>query len=204
MKRKGAYIFMLLFFCQLLSAGGGPLFARLHPGVEWGVSPSLASFHHFNYLDESIGFRINDEGWTYPHQMNAFVLASLTFDLGKKSDICLLSGYMGLYKGRRTVPLVCRTTFYTKGKDKDGFTLFADAGMSARKNEESLKMMELGAGYHIVLAPRSSLEIRLGSRLASDRPDVWDPIEEAYISAHNIMRNDAWYYALNISIGLSF
>ncbi len=204
MKRLHAYILVFLLSCQPLIAGGETFLSRFHPGIEWGFSPSLASYHHFNYLDESIGFRIDDEGWTYPDCMNAFFLASISFDLGRKTGLSLLSGYHGVDKDRRMVPLLLRTDIYPKGKDRDGFILFSDLGVSLRSKQISSNQFQLGSGYSIVLTPHSSLVFRLGARIVYDTPDVWDPIEEEYISARNIKRNDAWYYALNIGVGLYF
>ena len=204
MKKTHAYIIAILLCCQALHAGGGSFLQRLHPGVEWGFSPSLANYHHYNYLDESIGYRINDEGWTYPYHLNAFILAGVTVDLSSRLDLSVLSGYQGVDINRRTVPLLWRASYFFCGKDRDGFLLFGDAGVFLRKRQKYGRQLEAGAGYLISLTPHSSITFRIGGRVVYDRPDVWDPIEEEYISTRNIKRNDAWYYALNLGIGLFF
>ena len=165
MKRLCPYLLALMLCCQSLNAGGGSFLQRFHPGIEWGFSPMPAEYHHYNYLDQSIGFRINDKGWSYPCHLNAFILAGVSFDLSPRIDIAVLSGYKNQKYGRQT---------------------------------------EAGAGYMLTLAPHCSLVFRIGGRVVYDRPDVWDPIEEEYISARNIKRNDAWYYALNLGVGLYF
>ena len=97
-----------------------------------------------------------------------------------------------------------RLSYYLKEKKEDGLLFFTDAGMAVRNNEKDFRQYCLGTGYNIALTPHSSLVFRMCGRIAYDRPDVWDPIEEEYISARNIKRNDAWYYALNFSIGICF
>ena len=57
MKRFSAILLILLSSLTVF-AGGGDFMRRFHPGVEWGMSLTPATFHHYNYLDESIGFRI--------------------------------------------------------------------------------------------------------------------------------------------------
>lgn len=204
MKRLCSYLLALMLCCQSLNAGGGSFLQRFHPGIEWGFSPMPAEYHHYNYLDQSIGFRINDKGWSYPCHLNAFILAGINFDLSPRIDIAVLSGYQGISVQRRTVPLIGRVSYYFCGKEKDGFLVFGDAGLFLRKSQKYGRQTEAGAGYLLTLAPHCSLVFRIGSRVVYDRPDVWDPIEEEYISARNIKRNDAWYYALNLGVGLYF
>ena len=67
-----------------------------------------------------------------------------------------------------------------------------------------MNQSQLGAGYSMVLSEGSRLCFKVGFRVAYDRPDVWDPIEEEYVSADNIRCNDAWYCAFKFGVSLSF
>ena len=203
MKRAIAYLAALLL-CLSATAGGRDFLRRLHPGLEWGYTLTATTYQHFNYLDPSIGYRINDQGWTYPPRSNAFILGSLTFDLSDRFSLGLLSGYEGIDRMRRTIPLLCRGSFYPRGRDEDGVYFFSDLGLNLSHPEAGGNQMQIGTGYNIFLAPRCALAFLAGGRVTYDRPDVWDPIEEEYIPKRNIKRNDAWYFALNIGVALKF
>lgn len=204
---KKWFVFILSIMLGTASiAGGRPFHDRLHPGLEWGYSITVASYHHFNYLDESIGFRINDEGWEPESVSNAFVLGSVTVDFSDFVSLSLISGYEGLNRRVRAIPVSARLNYALRGFDTDGFSLYAGGGMLfiSDKTKRRGKQLELGAVYNIVLAPHASVGFKLGARAVTDRPDVWDPISEEFISERNIKRKDASYYALNLGIMLSF
>ena len=203
MKRAIAYLAALLL-CLSANAGGKDFKSRLHPGLEWGYTLTATSYQHFNYLDPSIGYRISDRGWTAPARSNAFILGSLTFDITDRFSLGLISGYEGIDRLRRTVPLLCRGSFYLKGRETDGVYFFSDLGLNLSHPEARGNQMQIGSGYNIFLVPRCMLGFQIGGRVTYDRPDVWDPIEEEYIPKRNIKRNDAWYCALNFAIPLRF
>ncbi len=203
MKRLTILLSAILFSLSAF-AGGGGWFGRFHPGVEWGMSLTPASFHHYNYLDESIGFRINDEGWDYNTKLGAFILGSVSFDVTRSFSIGLLSGCQGVEKGRRIVPLITRLSFYLSSWEDDSFFVYTDLGIALDDLSRKCNLSQIGGGYRMSLTPAYSLCFRVSSRVVFDNPDVWDPIEEDYISERNIKRNDAWYCALNIGFSLEF
>ena len=202
--KRALILFATLLLCLSANAGGKEFLRRLHPGVEWGYTFTATTYQHFNYLDPSIGFRINEEGWTTPPKSNAFVLGSLTCDVTNKLSISLLSGYQGIARGCRTVPVLCRVNYYLHGMDTDGFYLFSDMGYNFCRPNSKGNQLQIGSGYSFYIAPHTSVAIVLGSRVVFDRPDIWDPIEEAYIPQKDIKRNNAWYCALNLGIALKF
>lgn len=202
MKRLCTLMFILL--CLPAMAGGGGFLGRFHPGIEWGMSITPASFHHYNYLDESIGFRINDEGWTYDTKLGAFVLGSVAFDITRTFRVGILSGLQGVERNRRIVSLVSRLSFYLSGTDDDGIFVYTDVGLALNEMKKKCNYAQIGSGYRLLLTPSYSLSFRVSSRIVYDRPEVWDPIEEEYISERNIKRNDTWYCALNLGFSLEF
>ena len=205
MKKTAAFI-MLLFLSLTSHAGGRAFLDRFHPGIEWGYSATPARYHHFNYLDESIGFRIDEEAWENDCVSNAYFLGKLSFDISRSLRISAISGYEGVDTGVCTIPLSGRMEYAFSGFGTDGFLVFGGAGaafISANTSRQG-KRFEIGVGHRYTLAPHTSLGIRVGGRMITDKPDVWDPISEQYISERNIKRNDARYYALEIGIELSF
>ena len=203
MKRLVAIILAMILSLPAI-AGGGAFLSRIHPGIDWGMSLTPASFHHYNYLDESIGFRINDEGWDYSTPLNAFVLGSVSFDVTRTFNIGILSGWQGVEHGIRIIPLITRFSFYLSGIDNDSIFVFTDLGLALNELKKKCNYAQIGGGYRLLLTPAYSLSFRMSGRVVYNRPDVWDPIEEDYISERNIKRNDAWYCALNIGFSLEF
>lgn len=201
---KRLCLLLLILLCLPAMAGGGGFLGRFHPGIEWGMSITPASFHHYNYLDESIGFRINDEGWTYDTKLGAFVLGSVAFDITRTFRVGILSGLQGVERNRRIVSLVSRLSFYLSGTDDDGIFVYTDVGLALNEMKKKCNYAQIGSGYRLLLTPSYSLCFRVSSRIVYDRPEVWDPIEEEYISERNIKRNDTWYCALNLGFSLEF
>ena len=203
MKRTLALLSAILL-CLSAKAGGKEFLRRLHPGLEWGYSLTAATFCHFNYLDPSIGFRINEKGWSSMAQSNAYVLASVGYNINDRLMLSLLSGYQGIDRGIHSVPILARADYYLSGMDTDGFYVFSDIGVNLGRPNSLGNQMQVGSGYSFYMAPHCSVAVVIGARAVYDRPDIWDPVEEAYIPKHNIKRNDAWYCAFNMGINLKF
>lgn len=203
MKRAFTLLSALLL-CLSASGGGKEFLHRIHPGLEWGYTLTYATYQHFNYLDPSIGFRIDEKGWTAPPSSNAFILGSICYDLSEYLSVSLISGYQGISKNCRSIPVLCRAHFYLSGMYTDGFFILYDFGVNLGRPNNYGNQIQLGTGYSFVLTPHSSIALNMGLRVVYDCPDIWDPIEEHYIPEHNIRRNDAWYCALNMGIALKF
>ncbi|MBR4822107.1 MAG: hypothetical protein IKZ71_03065 [Bacteroidales bacterium] len=206
MKKLFTYFCALLICAQSLSAGEKDFFSRFHPGLEWGYTATCFNYHHFNYLDKSIGFRISDKDWESRYNTNAFVYGTLDFDLFRTVSTSILLGFEGIDRGRQIIPLLGRVSYHPEGLDNDGIFIFLDGGIAIknRENDKYVNQSQLGAGYSMVLSEGSRLCFKVGFRVAYDRPDVWDPIEEEYVSADNIRCNDAWYCAFKFGVSLSF
>ena len=203
MKRMST-LFAALLLCLSAAGGGKEFLRRIHPGIEWGHTLTAATYQHYNYLDPSIGFRINEEGWLAPPASNAYILGSISYNISETLSFSLLSGYQGISKGRRAVPVLCRAYYYFTGMQSDGFYFTYDFGVNLLATGGHGNQLQLGTGYSMVLTPRCSVGLFASVRAVYDQPDIWDPIEEEYIPEQNIRRNDAWYCALNIGVALKF
>lgn len=193
-----------ILICLSASAGGKEFLRRLHPGIEWGYTLTATTYQHFNYLDPSIGFRINDKGWINIPKSNAFVLGSVSLDVSDKISVALLSGFQGIARNCRSIPVSARVNYYFSRMDSDGFYAFSDIGIDLGRPNGIGNQGQIGSGYSFYMSPRCAVALIAGARVVYDRPDIWDPIEESYIPKHNIKRNDAWYCALNMGIALRF
>lgn len=207
MKRFLPLICMILALLPAPDCGArGGLFSGIHAGVEWGASKNVYDFHHYNYLDEYIGFRIDDRGWELSSQGNAFLMGSLGFDLSRSLNFRILCGWEGISAGRRVVPLAARLSYHPRSVSRDGVFYYAEGQTAVfrRDRRREVKGACAGAGYRFALTPHIALDFQAGVRVMYDEPDVWDPLVEEYISERNVKLSQALYSALNVTIALVF
>ena len=204
--RKIAVIALLMLSVLPTRAESRRFIQNLHPVLEWGYTSTFCAYHHFNYLDEYIGFRIDDKGWDYSYHSNAYVLASIGFDLIPELNLRVSSGFQGIYHDRRVVPLVGRLSYYPHCTWDDGIFVFAEGEVVLTRNDRyrNISGYQLGTGYRFSLTSHSALDFHVGARVVYDEPDVWDPLEEGYISERNIKLSNGLYFALDFGISLVF
>lgn len=206
MKRFCIYLTVIFLSVLSVRAESRRFLQTLHPGIEWGYTATAFSYHHYNYLDEYIGFRIDDKGWDYTYHSNAYVLGTLGFDIIPELNLRVSCGFQGISKDRRVIPLIGRLSYFPDCTWEDGVFFFTEAEvvLSAQDRYRNITGGQAGTGYRFTLTPRTALDFHIGARIVYDEPDVWDPLEEGYISERNIKLSNAWYFALNIGVSLSF
>lgn len=202
--RKALFIvlFALLLSVTLTARSG----QRVHFGAEWGMSQTLGVYHHFNFLESTIGYRVDDRGWDYSGSINAYVSGKLSVDLGERLSLSAIGGYYGVAESRRLIPLMLQAEWYPRGNENNGLFLFAGGGYVLGKftNTNHSWAIRPGAGYRIALGSSDFLDVVLSLRCMHDKPRVWDRDEHIYVSRHNTLRNNVWYYALSLGVALSF
>ena len=176
-------------------------------GFEWGISPQFFKFHKFNYISEE-GYRVNGDNSGVDYNFNASLEANINFILGKHTVLGLYSGYCGITKDSRVVPLSLRFTLFPKGPDQDCFLYFADAGAgfhlhgSDSPAQGPCFIAKLGAGYRYILGGRTSLDLIVNMQGCIDNPLLKDLDSGGYVK--DIRFNSAAYFALSFSAALNF
>ena len=200
---KRAILLIISIICLYNSAGA---VKRFHIGAEWGATLTPLTFHHFNYMDEAIGFRIDDQGWEGGRALNACASLVLGLDLGRKINLSVLGGVTGLPGGRRAVPLSLRMSYMPRGVASDGLFAFIEGGANFvwHPVPSSGAFARTGGAFRLMLDSHSSMDLHLCIRNTYDHPRVWDELEERYIQKRNIRRNNAWYCAFEAGIALNF
>ncbi len=198
-------LFLILFFlagAALVASAQNP---ALRFGVEWGTSGNILSARHFNYLTDD-GMRIDDSGITTDMRANMFAIGKIGVRVADFMTVSLCSGYQGVSRGRRIVPITGRVTVTPYGCDNDGFMAFIDSGIGIHSAKDGfvLILAKAGGGYRYNLDKAASIDFQVGAHLAVDHPDVWDPDEQTYVPAQRLMVNDAAYIGLSFSVSLNF
>jgi len=175
-------------------------------GVEWGYSLSVYKYYHFNYIEATDGYRVDDEGSSSSWLINAYGVGMVGVDLSRYLNLSLNIGLTGIYRGRNVYSASIRGSWYFSNVNSSGFFIYSDGGLGISEafDEDFCALMHIGGGYRISLSRRSDLDLSLSFRSALDHPEIWDEWEGKYVEKRNIRRNNALYYALCFGIGISF
>ena len=179
--------------------------ARLSGRVEWGHDATLADIYHYNYMEPTDGFRIDDKAFKPMYYSNGHATLGLTLEFARRWALGVNAGYAGIQQRTRFFPIALRTTYFTNSYREDGSFYFVEGGagiQEARRNYP--KFGRLGYGYRAVLSRRSSLDFSGSFRAVYDHPQIYDSSIPGYIPQENIRRSDAVYGAFCISIGINF
>ena len=197
----------LILLAACLLSGSLPLRAGgFHVGAAWGTSMNVVRDYHLNWIDDSFGYRIDENGSEVFDAFNGWFEGFISQDIGKKNALSLRMGWMGITKGRNALPIMLQLDRHFSGNYADGWFAFAGGGaifgyMTGTNHSWTARG---GAGYRIYLGGGDCLDITAGVRSVLDRPRIYDSEEGRYVSERNTRRNNVWYHALTVGISLSF
>ena len=173
-------------------------------GVEWGGSFSAIRYHDYNYLIES-GYRMNDSSLSFGGKVNGVFWANVGYLIANRFQISLYSGYEGIDRNVRVVPIVLRGAFFNKGYHSDGLFAFAGGGVGITDVERrSVILGRIGAGYRIVLSKATCLDFMISANMSIRNPDLLDPDSHMPIADYRISVNNLCLGKLGLSMALSF
>ena len=197
----------LIMFAVCLLCGSPLLHARgFHAGIGWGSSMNIVQDYHFNWLEDSFGYRIDENGVEVFDAFNAWCEGFISQDIGKKNTLSLRAGWAGITKGRKLIPVTLQWDRHFSGNYADGWFVFAGGG-TVFGNFTGTKLSwtaREGVGYRIQLGGGDCMDITASFRSVYDRPRIYDSEEGRYVSGRNTLRNNVWYHALSVGITLSF
>jgi len=205
----------ILIIALALLAGQGPLragtpargegSARLSFGIEWGYDGTFLEVHHYNYMDATDGFRIDEKKANAMLYTNGHATAHLTLEFARRWALGLNAGYAGIQQRTRFFPIALRTTYYLDSYRTDGQFVFLEGGAGFHETRKSISpFARSGYGYRLVLSEGKSLDLAGSLRVAFDHPPIYDSSIPGYVPQDNIRRSDALYSALCFSIALNF
>ncbi|MBO4427729.1 MAG: hypothetical protein J5771_04540 [Bacteroidales bacterium] len=199
--KKALILLSLCLLCGLPLRAGG-----FHAGAGWGASMNVVRDYHFNYLEETFGYRIDEDGAEVFDAFNAWFEGFISQDIGKKNALSLRIGWAGIAKGRKVLPIMLQWDRHFAGNYNDGWFVFAGAGavLGHMTGTNHSWIAREGAGYRICLGGGDCLDITASFRSVLDRPRIFDSEEGRYVSGRNTLRNNVWYHALTVGISLSF
>lgn len=207
--------FLIVAATLVLMAGTGPVradnppgkkgSARLSYGLEWGYDATFLEVHHYNYMDASDGFRIDDKAATPMFYSNGHATAHITLEFARCWALGLNAGYAGVFQRTRIFPLALRSTFFFDSFSSDGQFVFLEGGAGLHEMRKAISPFgRLGYGYRFVLSRKSSMDFQASLRTVADHPPIYDSSIPGYIAEENVRRSDALYNAFILSVALNF
>lgn len=184
--------------------GGRQRFPVFTYGLEWSYTALFNATWHHVFMDE-IYSRVNDKGARFLYENHGEILAHIGVNIGENVNISLLSGYSGIIKDVRLVPVSLRCTwFYGKDNGAGRWFSFIDGGSGIHISDTDTPYFsgKAGGGYRIPLSRRVKLDFNIAYRFSYASPDIYDDGER--VPESSIRRNDNYLSAMQIGIGLTF
>ena len=198
----------LLGCAQPLRAGNparGDGGARVIFGFEWGYDLTMLDIHHYNYMDEADGFRIDEKETDLMLYSNGHASANVSLEFARKFSLGLHAGYAGVRQNTRIFPLSLRGTWFADSYGTDGQFVFLEGGAGMHETMKTvLPFARLGYGYRVNLSRRASMDFSASLRGVYDHPRIYDSDNHIYIANENVRKSDACYGAIIFTIGLNF
>lgn len=206
--RKASVILLLLSLlsCALSAQDKGRWYDYFDYGVEWGYSGTFWDSFHYNYTSVD-GARLDsrDDRLTFKSNGHLYGFVGARFARYFAADA--LVGWVGVYEGRRVVPVTLRGSVFFRGYDADGMKLFLEGGrcIAPSFSGKPIYIAKLGTGYRIMLESNFALDLALSLQAVHDHPlGVYDHIREESVPDANLRRSDCSYMSLNLSFALCF
>ena len=202
---------MKVYICSalslLLSFSAAAAQPRFTFGVQWGYSPSVFESHTIAYRNiEEPHYVIPDSGYGWGWYSNAYVTAHAGILFAKHSKLSLESGYEGLHRDIRVIPLFLAYEYAFNGHYTDGAVCEAAAGPCWEVHGNAVPLLDarLAGGYRFVLGDKMNLEFKLSVRCCAGSVKVVDKVTGTVVPKDNIIRNNSVFCSVGIGTALNF
>lgn len=204
MKKRIAITFLFMLACSLAFCQEQRF--RFRWGLEWGYGASEFMYWSNNYFDANVGCRVWDEGHEFAFVPNAYAGLYAGLDLGRRLNLSLFSGTMGVYSDRQVIPLGLRATWAFRGQDSRGALACLGGGFCFHDLAAASPghYLQLGGGYRIKLGGLMDMDLLAHLRACDDHPRIWDDEYGAYVDGANIRKNLAVYTSFELGVAISF
>ena len=179
---------------------------RLTGGLEWGYSLSSTVYSHYNFLASS-GIRVDIKDNSINADSNGYIDAYLGGKFLRKYAVTLRGGWYGVQSDRRTAIVSARAYYYFKDYLSDSVIMFLEGGtgLASTLEDERMYIAKLGGAYQFHLSGWMNLFLSLSLQAVEDHPaSFYDSIGKASVTSPDLLRSDAWYAAVNFTVGLDF
>lgn len=181
-------VIVLLFTIFSGKATGKNGNERFRWGVEWGLQAPFMNNLNCAYITED-GYLVEINRFKTRRKTNGFINGFIGYDVAKRINLSLYSGYMGLAPNERGIPISLRISAHvSRFKCESGSSVFAEGGIFMQKDVPLSEVFRTGYSYRMRLAPFLSVDLEAGMQASSSHPKVFDSYSGKYIDNSNLSR----------------
>lgn len=198
-------VFMLLFFIAQNGRAGDRMHSRLfHYGVEWGIGAFMLTADKYTYFAEE-GYLVDYRGTSSIFHTNGIADVYIGAEMNHWLELSLRTGYMGIGKGERGVPVNLRGTIILSEKSlcRSG-GIFMEPGVLFSSGQKPAYTCRLGYLYRFSLTCGMALEFGCGIVSAYSHPNVRDRLSGEYVKKENVGMTRSLKAGLMITTAIVF
>ena len=207
MRKTRAILLALAILAAVPAIAGNGVPARMEYGVEWGYTATILHDYHYNYVDSSDGFRVDESATELLLRSNGLVDAYVGLDFLKHWSVSANAGYAGIFQDRRFFPVGVRVSYFLSSYDDDGLYVSAERGSGffiKSDNGRTSHTARLGCAYRYKLSRSVAMDFMLSARAVTDHPDVYSFNLGNKVDPMYVRRSNATYGSINFTMSLSF
>ena len=191
---------LAIFICTFASA---KVKARFN--VEWGAGSPINEWHMYHYLSEE-GMIIVDDDESFISSLIAMNTIGAGADIGRHFSLLLCTGYAGLKKGDRFIPLTLRAYWLPRGTEVGGLVTFLEGGSGFHTDKvgEMPSIARIGAGYRLQLNKRCGIDFTLSVRYSKDNPAIIDSSTGEIVPEERVLKSEERMWAPMLTIAVNF
>lgn len=182
-------------------------FPRFTFGVETSYVLTFLNYSHFNFIS-SDGGRRDERTLTDVAMSNGQILVSGGVNISDKLNLSLYTGYGGVYRRERMVPLSMRLSWYSGGDPmKNRWIAFCGLGAGFNDFSDLSRISaegKLGCGYRISLNRSAKLDFLLAFQEVFTHPRAYESDAGNYVPVERLRRNNAFISAFTFGFALVF
>lgn len=197
-------ISLILPFALQAGEKGARQHKRFTFGAEWNFISSCHCGIHHNFFSQE-GYRVDLNQQSFGFESNGEVNLHCGYDLDRKWNLSLYTGFVGIYDIGNAIPVSLRLTrFFKENGIGDRWLCYIDAGTGVclKEDPQMTATGKIGGGYRLSLSKTTKMDILLACRLSLTHPQI---VYDGYrIPFEMTNRNNAYVSAISIGLSLTF
>ena len=198
---------ILVIVSALISAcpdAGATRPVKFRYGAEWGIGVNMLSAINGSYITEE-GYLVESDELKHSCHANGCVYAFAGAEISRSLGIRLYSGYMGLTRKERVIPVSMRILWNFNGNAaQTSSSMFAEAGAGFRKGFRTSAVGKLGYSYRYRLSGHAALELNAGGQVSYSHPYLYDKYSGHYVTEDKLGISRSLNAGIFMTIGLIF
>ena len=173
--------------------------------VEWGTAATFYTHHDYQYTTLD-GYHIDEHYYETQTHLHGLMTVRVGIQASRRLNLSVGTGWLGLQRGIRCLPVSLRGTLDMGDPDRNGFMAFAEGGigLSEKLEKKSGDFARIGTGYRIPLGYGVRLRFMAALQASVCHPQLFDIYDGIVVDDSHLEYSDRTAAALVVSMGLEF